>query len=474
MHTAGLDAEAAEDWMHALVGHYRSMRARHPEATLAIVFDIDGTIIDTRYLTLHTLHECDRALGTRYFRNMHVDDIDRHEAELEPILDRLAVSPHARRRIEEVYFGHLWSNEAMLAAHFPYRGVMEVIRWFQLQHRTVVVLNTGRSEAIRSSTIRAMNELGREYRVAFDSDLLFMNRGAIGDDVARRKAQAFREIQERSLRVCAVIDNEPENLEAMAAVDHDHEALFLHASTIFLTARRPVPRSISGTGYGLAAFADRQGLPGHVQLVARADGAADLAAALRGNVRWVSLPVRSDPYGRLEVGRDTPGARPDDSVALVDAIEQIASANHSLRLELQPSASALQLAALSGDIELTAAQLWFSGEFHELGEAGIRRLRERFPASTISCPFDFLAPLVFGALEHALDVIDVAKRWGVTRLGLDWHQPRARALITELERWGYGVDISGIGDAEALLQAVLMMPQSVTAHCRAFVTAADR
>ena len=45
----------------------------------------------------------------------------------------------------------------MLAAHRPYRGVLEVIRWFQLQPATFVGLNTGRPEQLRDETLRSLN-----------------------------------------------------------------------------------------------------------------------------------------------------------------------------------------------------------------------------------------------------------------------------------------------------------------------------
>ena len=55
--------------MHRLVAHFRQARRTHPDDTLAIVFDIDGTIIDTRYLILHTLLAYDRAHRTMMFRS---------------------------------------------------------------------------------------------------------------------------------------------------------------------------------------------------------------------------------------------------------------------------------------------------------------------------------------------------------------------------------------------------------------------
>jgi hypothetical protein len=272
------------------------------------------------------------------------------------------------------------------------------------------------------------------------------------------------------MRVVAVIDNEPENLEAMAHSDPTGEVLFLHASTIFLSARRSVPRTVSGAHYDLHPFVSETELQGHVQLVwSDVTTPKVLAEFLSRSVRTVAVPVRLDPYGRVEIARraDPPHRAP--FLALVDVIEEVADAGRAIRFDLQSGGGIVdQLLAEIDRVEIPGASVWFGGEFHELGERGIRALRARMPDATISCPVDFLSPLVFGALEHALDLLDVLRSWGIDRLSIRWDQPRVRDFVGELERWGREVDVGGIDDPEALLQAALLLPRSVTAHAGAF------
>jgi hypothetical protein len=356
-------------WMHRLVEHYRAMRARHPDDELVVVFDIDGTIIDTRHLIRHALHLFDRSRGTDHFRSLALDDVDVHETEIASLLSRFDLSERENNEVVEFYLRHPWSHDTLLAAHHPYRGVMEVIRWFQLQPRTVVALNTGRPEAIRRTTLMAMNELGREYRVQFRDDLLLMNAGDWGADVIAAKNVALSALRSRGLRVVAVVDNEPENLE------------------------------------------------------------------------------------------------------LAEALEAVVDSGRSLRIDLQSGGVLVdEVLAAVAQSELPRGSVWFNGEFHELGERGIGLLRTRSPEATISCPVNFLAPLVFGALEHALDLLDVLRRWGVDRLGIHWSQPRVRDFVREVERWAREVDVNGIDEAEALLQAALLLPRSVSATAAAFAT----
>jgi phosphoglycolate phosphatase-like HAD superfamily hydrolase len=461
-------------WMHRLVDHYRAMRARHPGKTLAIVFDIDGTIIDTRHLIRHTLWTFDRVHGTRLFRSLDLDEIDLHEIEIDALLTKLEIAPAARESVRDFYLAHLWDHESMLAAHMPYRGVMEVIRWFQLQDHTVVVLNTGRSESMRRSTLIAMNELGREFRVVFANELLLMNDARLGQSAANAKVAALLALRERGIVVAAVVDNEPENLEAMALADAPGEALFLHASTIFLSARRPVPRSVSGERYDLEPFALGEALSGHVQLVwSDVTDRAGLRAFLGASVGWVGVPVRPDPYGRPELARSDDAVHRERELRLGDVIVAVAEAGRSLRIDLHNGGTIVEeVLQLLAESDLPPRNMWIGGEFHELAERSLRLARQRLPAATLSCPVDFLAPLVFGALEHALEVLDVLRDWGVDRLGIAWSQPRVRDFIGELERWGREVDVCGITDAESILQATLLLPRSVTASGAALASIA--
>jgi beta-phosphoglucomutase-like phosphatase (HAD superfamily) len=472
----GIVDDAPGSWMHHLVDHFRAMRSRHPHQQLAVVFDIDGTIIDTRHLIRHTLLLFDRARGTDHFRSLALEEIDVHETEIEMLLSRFDLTGSERADVLAYYAAQLWTHDTLLAAHQPYRGVMEVIRWFQLQPNTVVALNTGRPEMIRRATLLAMNELGREFRVSFPDDLLLMNAGGWGEDVVGAKNAALAALRARGMRIVAVVDNEPENLEAMAHADETGDALFLHASTIFLSARRAVPRSFSGEHYDLHPFVSETDLQGHVQLVwSDVVDRETFAAFLDRSVRTLAVPVRLDPYGRAEIARRSDELHLPPALDLAEVVHAVADAGRALRLDLQTGGPLLdEVGHLVRRADLPPGSLWFHGEFHELGERGTRQLRARFPEATISCPVDFLGPLVFGALEHALDLLDVLRRWGVDRLQVAWSQPRVRDFVAELERWGREVDVSGIHEPEALLQAALLLPRSVTATAPAFTTVPPR
>lgn len=55
--------------------HYEQLRRAYPDDTLAIVFDIDGTILDMRHMVAAALLSFDRTRGTDYFRGLCVEDV---------------------------------------------------------------------------------------------------------------------------------------------------------------------------------------------------------------------------------------------------------------------------------------------------------------------------------------------------------------------------------------------------------------
>ncbi|MFX0065717.1 MAG: HAD family hydrolase [Candidatus Hermodarchaeota archaeon] len=148
-----------KNWMKELSFHYSNMKKLYPKDDLLIIFDIDGTIIDLRFMMLYVLQAYDRNHKTRYFRHLTISDIDTHEREISRLLDRIDIPDSEREEILEWYEEQGWSAKTILAAHRPYRGVLEVIRWFQIQPKTAVGLNTGRPEPLREVTIKSLNNL---------------------------------------------------------------------------------------------------------------------------------------------------------------------------------------------------------------------------------------------------------------------------------------------------------------------------
>ena len=295
-------------WMRDLASHYNRARAIYPNDRLIILFDVDGAIVDLRYMMLSLLREYDRKHGSRYFRHLGMTDIDANENQMSDLLSRMSHLPDdARADVAGWYEGRYWDQDVMFESHRPFTGVMEVMRWFQIQPNTSVGINTARPEYMREDTLHSLNGLGREFKVFFPSELVFMSPYAWDRNIENSKRQGIRYFRRLGYRVVAFVDNEPENLAAVSAMEDSDEIMLLHADTLFESARSRLPRAtISGDTYDIAELAYADTLPRHVQFVWR--GVRDnnsLAEFLDSGINWCEVDVRTDPVtGQLVLASD--------------------------------------------------------------------------------------------------------------------------------------------------------------------------
>jgi beta-phosphoglucomutase-like phosphatase (HAD superfamily) len=463
-----VDRVSTEDWMRALAAHLDRMRAAYPEDELCLVFDIDGTIVDTRHLVVHVLLGYDRRHGTTHFHGITADDVIAHETRIDEILEPFALPARVRASVRAWYVEHARDPEAIAAAHRPYQGVLGVIRWFQLQPRTHVALNTGRPESMRELTLTSLNALGRLHRVRFAPELLLMHdgRGPIEDG----KVAALRRLGDAGHRVVAVVDNEPANIVAMSAADEHDEVLFLHADTIFASQRLPMPRALSGSGYALSGLVDEAELGRRVTFVWHGvNETQNLRQFISSNVRWAEVDVRRDPLGRLVLRHDsfvqTPWRRDESPLLLTDLLETLRwVGDRAAKLDLKEGGDVVdEVLDLSRRFGFVDDELWFNASIETLGERGFARIRDDRPGSIRSCPVDFLVPLLLGAPQAAEGVLELLARWGATRASLDWSTPGVRDALDLVEAMGWDANLYGVPDLESFLEAALLLPASVTA-----------
>ena len=455
-----------DDWMGVLASHYAAVRAAHPRDDLCLVFDIDGTILDLRHLMTHVLLAYDRDRGTDLFHGLVADDITVAENQVEALLESLGVPLEYREDLAAFYRLHLWDEDGVLAASAPYRGVLGVIRWFQIQPGTRVALNTGRPEKLRRITIDSMNAIGDAARVRFEPELLFM-RGD-GASVPDGKVAALDEIGAQGLRVVAVIDNEPENLAAMASTHPRDDILFLHADTMFDSQRREGLRVVEGTSYELGALISEDRLREHVELVWHGvNDAENLRQFLRSGITWAEVDLRRDPAGRFVLRHDAfderPWNRDEYPLGARQAVTTLAASGRSVKIDVKEDDATLRMAFdLIDELGLGDDRVWFNAEIDVVGAAAFGAFRDRFPGARASCPIDFLTPLLAIAPEEADVVLDRLRSWGVTRLSVRWAKG-VRRTIDELERRGWETNVYAVPDLQSFLEAAVLLPTSVTA-----------
>ena len=140
------------------------------------------------------------------------------------------------------------------------------------------------------------------------------------------------------------------------------------------------------------------------------------------------------------------------------------AAGRSVKLDIKENGTTLEHAIhLVDSLGLPDDRLWLNAELPVLGHRGFSALRRRFPGSTISAPVDLVAPLLARIRGDGSRDPGEFAGWGViSRLSLGW-TPLARTMLDSLEARGWEVNLYGVPDLEAFLEASLLLPTSVTA-----------
>ncbi|HFE54113.1 MAG TPA: hypothetical protein ENK07_11750, partial [Bacteroidetes bacterium] len=109
----------AEDWLARLASHFEATRERYPHDRLAILFNIDGTILDVRPAILHVLLAYDRRHGTRHFARLELDRISVHERDVPALIGSLVAEKGEREGVLRWFREKFWSTTAVAEVHRP-------------------------------------------------------------------------------------------------------------------------------------------------------------------------------------------------------------------------------------------------------------------------------------------------------------------------------------------------------------------
>lgn len=452
-------------WMTQLAQHLRLLRVKADGRRLAVLFDIDGTILDSRYMILYALRAFDRSQGTHFFHGLSLADIDMPDTRLGELFARQGVKYEYRRQIVDWYLNYCWRSNHMLEAQIPYAGVFAVIRWLQLQPGICVGLNTGRGDKLREVTLRTLNRLGERHRVRFTDDLLYTRPENLS--IQQGKVEGICYFEQLGLQVAAMIDNEPANLLAIADAFSRQHLMLLHADTIFDSpAWRSPPNLVSGTRYNVEELVDPHTISRHVHIVWRSEPGNSWSRFLASTINWGEIDVHEDPL----TGEPIMGARESLPLPagaaeprLADYLAEALVAGKSLRINIDGSGHLLcRVARMLAQTGAKATRFCLRGPLNKFTADAVRQAAELAPKTELQVSADFAAPVTGALPESVITLLDTLCSWGITSYSVDWRTPNKTRLLTFLLERGYSVDIRGLSRLDDFLQAVLMSPRSVT------------
>ena len=455
-------------WMRDLAFHYEAMRNANPDDRLMIVFDIDGTILDVRHMILSVLMAYDREHGTRFFWNLTCEDIATTDNNMGTLLRGFGFPAHVREGIAAWCVANFWSKAAILGSHRPFHGVLDVIRWFQLQPNTYVGLNSGRSEVLRSETLQALNTLGEEYHVKFPDTLLYMNTGL---PISESKVQGIRGFREQGYHIIAVIDNDQDILKAIAEKEPSSSMLLLHADIVLDSSplQRPLGK-VNSHLFDLTELITERRLPQHIEFVWHGvDDESTLRQFLVSPVQWAELHVRLDEKGQDLIARrkryaELPATPGEHCPRLEEFLYILGEAGRGVKLDLKDPGLTGRVLSLLKASGFTDERIWITINLEEFRRGGLKLIMDEFPKAIKQCPVDSLGSMMNDSPDEAQKFLGTLISSGIDRFSVNWSTPGSRRLIIQLQNWDFDVNIYNVPDLEAFLQAALLLPKSITAY----------
>lgn len=457
-------------WMKSLSNHYHSMRREFPDTQLMIVFDIDDTIVDIRIPLLYVLQKYDSNFHTSYFQELNLEDIVFEEWHIQDWLPEIVFDENVRNQIVEYVRYEMWQEDTILLSHRPFRGVLEIIRWFQIQNNTEIGLNTGRSKALQDVTLNSLNVLGKEYRISFTEDLIYMNPlpNTLDKDITGYKSKGIQYFQENGYKVIAFVDNEPANLKIIEDEIGDPDILLLHADTMFSSSRNLTPkRTIAGQEYLFTDIIEPKLLPKHISFVWNGVNNEEILKAYSiSNVFWAELDVRRHPLTHNLVLRhaafDTPEFQDKSLVNLKEMILNLVPLNKGIKIVLKEDDGLLEeVIELLLETQIPSNRLWFDLIFEVFYKEGLAYIKEAFPQAIISTRVDFLVPLLSQFPIFVADILDELSTQGINQYSISLNTYNKELFFEKLDDWGFDVNIRDIYTFEEFLKAILFLPTSI-------------
>jgi hypothetical protein len=193
----------------------------------------------------------------------------------------------------------------------------------------------------------------------------------------------------------------------------------------------------------------------------------NLRQFIASEVFWAEVDVRQNSAGEFICRHDSfefrPALRDEEWLTLDEVVQAVAKFDRGMKLDLKGGPDVLdRVLEIVAHAEFTEDRLWFNGDIDLTGEEGFRRIRAEHPYAIVQAAIGWLSPLITAAPEEAHKTLEMLTSWGMSRFSVNWNRDPVPELVDALMGWGYEVNIYNVPDLEAFLEAVLLLPASVT------------
>jgi hypothetical protein len=450
-------------WIQELADHHEASRKAYPYDKLLVLFDIDGTILDSRNFIHHALQTFDAKHNTEYFKATGVDDIDFHEDDVGRITKRLGLPDHHSTLINNTFYELLRASATYPETYCPFDGVLEVIGLLQNLSNTYAALNTARPETLRFCTLQNLNRLGRAHDARFADELLFMQPDAWPESIRTLKCRGVEYFKARGYRVIAFLDNEPENLHAVSEMDPERDILLLHADTLFKSSPSMLPgQAVSGSVYDTTHFRLHGFSTNRVEYAWRCNFERKAFSQFIGsNIGWLQMDLKYlfDPLQGMAVPRSD---RFLPSQIFSYAQKNGKGIKTNIHIEYG-SYLVLKVLETIDRLGMDPSLKRYCIGPEELRAGCFSWLRDMYPSSIIEFSIDHLVNAVIKESRKTKGFLEMLNGLGIRRFSIKWRNDGLqRDVVSLLHEWGFELHVDNVGDFRDFLQAAALAPCSLT------------
>jgi hypothetical protein len=430
--------ERGTSWLDALARHVAAQRRRLPGEELAVFIDVDGSLLDLRPGLAARLCAWDERHGSSHFAGLTPSEVVPGEAGLRRLFEARGLSYAAREELLGLCERFAWSPDAVIGAHEPCLGMLEVLRWMQTQPGVAVVLNSSRSDRRREETLQALRTLCRHYGMRLDETRVHLNPS--GDVVGgvRAKALGIAHFRRLGLVPVAVVDDDAESVRALASTLDDPNVLCLVGAPFVKTGTRAAERPVVPIWSGL-------------------ESASDLELFGAANVAWADVLLERSTCGHLAT-RPSRG----NAVELEELLGAFAQLGRGLRLSFDEPQAAARALSVVAQFHFPWDQVAVRLGPQQLDDAWFAALAPHLPQLEVAVDGGFLVPSLALAPDLVAQMLVRLAERGVRRVCVPADTRRLSEIEPLVRAVGCRFELCAGPRPSEYVAAVLAGPDSVS------------